>query len=196
LEDSLRRHIAELDLQDRVQLMGPLSMDAIIRLLTEQTQVFALACATEPDGGKDNLPTVLMEAMAASLPCVSTRLAGVPEMVMENQTGLLADEGDVTTLATHLATLLRDPSLCDRMGRAGLAHAQTLFDQSSTSRSLIAAFASYGDLVVPADLRARHPWLRPLLAHRLLRKLVTRQLRHRLPRVSGKSFELDRFIGS
>lgn len=196
LEDALRRQIADLHLQDRVHLTGPLGMGEIIRLLTEETQVFALACATESDGGKDNLPTVLMEAMAASLPCVSTRLAGVPEMVVENQTGLLADEGDPQTFATHLATLLRDPALCDTLGRAGLAHAQAHFAQANTSRTLITAFASYGDLRVTPELRARHPWLASPVARRLLRRLTTRQLRHRLPKVSGKNFRLDRFIES
>jgi colanic acid/amylovoran biosynthesis glycosyltransferase len=194
LEDALRRQISDLRLQDRVHLTGPLGMDAIIRLLTEETQVFALACATESDGGKDNLPTVLMEAMAASLPCVSTRLAGVPEMVLENQTGLLSDEGDPKTFAAHLATLLRDPALCDSMGRAGLAHARTHFAQATTSRALITAFASHGGLRVTPDLRARHPWLRRVLFRRFLRRLTTPQLRHALPKTSGKSFDLPRFI--
>jgi glycosyltransferase involved in cell wall biosynthesis len=194
LEDALRRQITDLKLESSVHLTGPLGMTEIIRLLTEETQVFALACATESDGGKDNLPTVLMEAMAASLPCVSTRLAGVPEMIVENQTGLLCAERDPQAFARHLATLLQDPARCEEMGRAGLAHAQAHFAQATTSRALITAFASQSNLVVTPDLRARHPWLRPLLTRRLLRKLTTPQLRHRLPKVSSKSFDLDRFI--
>lgn len=194
LESSLRRQISDLRLENHVHLTGALGMGKIIHLLAEQTQVFALACATEADGGKDNLPTVLMEAMAASLPCVSTRLAGVPEMVIENQTGLLCDEGDPQTFANHLATLLEDPSLCESMGRTGLAHAQAHFAQSTTGRALITAFASQADLHVTPDLRSRHPWLRPLITRRLLRKMTTRQLRHRLPRVSSKNFDLDQFL--
>lgn len=194
LEDSLRHQISDLQLQNQIHLTGPLGMDEIIRLLAEETQVFALACATESDGGKDNLPTVLMEAMAAGLPCVSTRLAGVPEMVVENKTGLLCDERDPAAFAKHLATLLKDPSLCEIMGKAGLAHAQTHFAQANTSRSLITAFASFGDLRTTADLRARHPWLRPLLFGRLVRKWTTRQLRHRLPKTSSKGFDLDRLM--
>jgi colanic acid/amylovoran biosynthesis glycosyltransferase len=194
LEDSLRRQITSLHLEDRVQLTGPLGMDQITGLLTEETQVFALACATEPDGGKDNLPTVLMEAMAASLPCVSTRLAGVPEMVLENQTGLLCNERDPQSFAAHLATLLKDPALCEKWGQAGLAHAQAHFAQTTTSRALITAFTSLGDLRTTSDLRTRHPWLRPLLARRLLRKLTTPQLRHRLPKTSSKGFDLDRLM--
>lgn len=194
LENALRQQIRDLRLENLVHLTGPLGMDEIIRLLTEETQVFALACATEADGGKDNLPTVLMEAMAASLPCVSTRLAGVPEMVIDNQTGLLCEEGDPKTFATHLATLLKDSALCETLGRAGLAHAQAHFAQTTTSRALLTAFVSQGDLRVTPELLSRHPWLRPLVARRLLRKLTTRQLRHRQPRVSSKNFDLAKFL--
>ncbi len=195
LEEALRRQIVELNLQDRVQLTGPLGMDAIIRLLVEETQVFTLACATESDGGKDNLPTVLMEAMAASLPCVSTRLAGVPEMVIENKTGYLTEERDPADFAAKLAALLLHPSLCETMGQEGLKHAKAHFAQEVTGRALLAAFAGQGDLRSDASLRARHPWLRPLLLKRWVRKLTTRQLRHRAPKVSGKTFDLDRFAG-
>ena len=194
LEESLRRQIAELNLQDCVELTGPLGMQEIIRLLVEETQVFALACATESDGGKDNLPTVLMEAMAASLPCVSTRLAGVPEMVIENQTGFLTEERDPKDFAAKLALLLKDTGLCETLGRAGREHAEANFAQTVTGRELLAAFASQGDLRSDAALRSRHPWLRPLLMKRWLRKLTTPSLRHRVAKVSGKSFDLERFI--
>jgi colanic acid/amylovoran biosynthesis glycosyltransferase len=68
LEASLKAQITRLHLAHNVELTGPLGIDDITQRLVAQTQVFALACATESDGGKDNLPTVLMEAMAASLP--------------------------------------------------------------------------------------------------------------------------------
>jgi colanic acid/amylovoran biosynthesis glycosyltransferase len=195
LEEPLRNQIEALGLADRVRLTGPLPMEEIIRLLAEETQVFALACATEADGGKDNLPTVLMEAMAASLPCVSTRLAGVPEMVIDGVTGFLTAERDPAAFAARLADLLRNPALCETMGSAGLEHARAHFDQSTTGRALITALASLGDLRGDAALRRRLPWLLPLLLRSLPRKLLTPQLRHRPPRVSGKTFNLARFTG-
>lgn len=173
LESDLKSQIANLQLDDRVQLTGPLGIPEIRRLLAEETQVFALACATESDGGKDNLPTVLMEAMAASLPCVSTRLAGVPEMVVDGVTGLLCEERDPQTLAKHLATLLADPAKCDTMGRAGLLHAEQHFTREVTGRELLKCFSEID---------------------RWWRRLTTRQLRHRVPRVHGKGFSLDEFI--
>lgn len=173
LEESLKAQIASLELQDLVELTGPLGIDEIRRLLVEETQIFALACATEHDGGKDNLPTVLMEAMAASLPCVSTHLAGVPEMVVDGVTGLLCDERQPQAFATHLATLLRDPAKCESMGRAGLQHAEQHFTRDVTGAALLKCYREVGSF-----------W----------RRLTTRQLRRRAPKVHGKSFDLESFI--
>lgn len=193
LETELREQISKLQLDGQVELTGPLGIDEIRRLLAEETQVFALACATEKDGGMDNLPTVLMEAMAASLPCVSTRLAGVPEMVLDADTGFLVAERDAPALADRLKTLLADESLCKKMGEAGLKHAETHFTRDATGRALLEAFAELGGLRADAGLKQAQPWIGAVLRTRWLR-LWRRQLRHRVPKVSGKHFNLDDFI--
>ena len=172
LEQELKAQITALDLHQHVQLTGPLGIDEIRRLLAEETQVFALACATEKDGGMDNLPTVLMEAMAASLPCVSTRLAGVPEMVLDGQTGFLVSERDPAALADRTGTLLDDEALCSQFGTAGLAHAERHFTRDATGKSLLSHFQSL----------------------HTLRRFWTPQLRHRITPASSKSFDLDSFI--
>lgn len=193
LEEELRAQIAKLQLGDVVQLTGPLGINDIRRLLAEETQVFALACATEKDGGMDNLPTVLMEAMAASLPCVSTRLAGVPEMVLDAETGYLVNERDPQALADRIQKLLADESMCERMGAAGLKHSELHFTRDATGRALLGAFAELGGLRVDAPLKQAQPWIKPLLRRRWLR-WFSAQLRHRVPKVSGKSFDLEAFM--
>ena len=155
LESDLKSQISNLELQDKVLLTGPLPMSEITRLLTEETQIFALACKTERDGGKDNLPTVLMEAMAAALPCISTRLAGVPEMVTDGVTGLLCDERHPEQLAGMIGALLQDPARCDTMGAAGLDHAKRCFAKEVTSRELIRALAAHSAMRFDAPLAAR-----------------------------------------
>jgi glycosyltransferase involved in cell wall biosynthesis len=67
----------------------------------------------------DPFTTSLMEGMAYSLPCVASTTAGVPELVLDGQTGLLVEPGDEQGLAAALLRLLRDPELGDRLGRAG-----------------------------------------------------------------------------
>jgi glycosyltransferase involved in cell wall biosynthesis len=166
-------------------------MTEIIRLLAEETQVFALACKTERDGGMDNLPTVLMEAMAASLPCVSTRLAGVPEMVVDGATGLLCDEKQPAAFADHLATLLQDPARCERMGAAGLTHARKHFAKEETTMHLLQAFAERASLRFDLTLAQRYGLL-SCFASRTMRGDA--QLRHHATKARDKSFDLVRFM--
>ncbi len=166
-------------------------MSEITRLLAEETQVFALACKTERDGGKDNLPTVLMEAMAAALPCVSTRIAGVPEMVIDGVTGLLCEERHPEQLAGLIGALLQDPARCEAMGAAGLEHAKRRFAKEVTSRDLLRAFAAQTAFRFDPRLAARENLLGGFL------KRFTSgapQLRHQAVKARDKTFDLGRFM--
>lgn len=147
LEPSLRGQIERLGLQDRVVLTGPRS-EAQIRRHLAGAHVFALACCREKEGGMDNLPTVIMEAMAAGVPVISTRLAGVPEMVVDQETGLLVEPNDVDGLAAALRELLQSPTRRKTMGQAGHALGRARFDLSVTSRELHRVFHKHG--VCPA----------------------------------------------
>jgi len=182
LEGGLRALIAAHELGDCVTLLGATPQDVIVRKLAE-TSVFALACATETDGGMDNLPTVLMEAMAASVPCVSTRLAGVPEMVEHGVTGLLVGEHDPAALADAIATLLQERPLAAQMGAAGRQRAVQLFAQEVTAARLRRHFAGRGLMRFDASLVVRHPQLAVAYARqfawRAARLTRCRTLRHR-----------------
>jgi colanic acid/amylovoran biosynthesis glycosyltransferase len=192
LEMDLKSQISDLKLQDEVLLTGPLPMSEITRLLAEETQVFALACKTERDGGKDNLPTVLMEAMAASLPCVSTRLAGVPEMVTDGVTGLLCEEQHPEQLAGMIGGLLQDPARCEAMGAAGLEQAKRCFAKEVTSRELMRAFAAHSAIRFDVPLAVRGGLLRGFF-----KRLISGdpRLRHDVQKARDKTFDLGRFMG-
>jgi glycosyltransferase involved in cell wall biosynthesis len=192
LEAELKSQISDLKLGEMVALTGPLPMNEITRLLAEETQVFALACKTERDGGKDNLPTVLMEAMAASLPCVSTKLAGVPEMVVDGVTGLLCEERRPADFARLLETLLSDSERCEQMGRAGLAHAKQHFAKEVTSKCLLRAFAAHSSMRFDAQLASRHGLLGAFLRRWFY---GGKQLRHAVEKARDKTFDLARFMG-
>lgn len=127
LEEQLRVRIGALGLDDCVELAGPRPQEEVRQKLAAST-VFVLACATEPDGGMDTLPTVIVEAMAAGIPVISTRLAAIPEMVEHGTTGLLVGEKSPGPLADAIGSLLDDPALAARMGAAGRRHADAKFD--------------------------------------------------------------------
>jgi colanic acid/amylovoran biosynthesis glycosyltransferase len=148
LEEGLRKQIADLRLEDRVVLVGPLPQDEV-SLRLGQAMIFALACVVEADGGMDVLPTVLMEAMAARLPCVSTQLAGVPEMVVDAETGMLVAPHDVAAIARSLERYLTLPHEAAAHGQAGYRLAVERFSQSVTARHLLRTLLARGLVHLP-----------------------------------------------
>jgi glycosyltransferase involved in cell wall biosynthesis len=84
----------------------------------------------------EGVPMSILEAMAAGLPVIATRVGGVPEIVEHEQTGLLIDAGDVTALARQIERLTRDEALRLRFGQAGRKSAER-FDVRRYGRQLI-----------------------------------------------------------
>ena len=141
LEKDLRAQIEDLGLQERVQLPGPKPQSELRERLANAS-VFALPSVPEPGGGMDNLPTVIMEAMATGLPVVSTRIGGIPEMVVENETGFLVQPEDAVALTGAIEKLISDRSLGQKLGQAGHERAQKLFSIESNVRELFALIAT------------------------------------------------------
>lgn len=139
LRIALENQIKSLNLNDLVHLLGIQSQDQI-KLLLEQSDVFALGCIVDSKGASDILPTVILEAMACGKPVVSTKLVGVPEMVNHGISGLLADPGNEEQLADHLATLAHDPALRNAMGLAARAKFESTFALQHTAGQLADRF--------------------------------------------------------
>lgn len=135
LRAELEALIEERELGDCVRLLGLLPQ-AEVRERLQACDVFALACRVDARGACDVLPTVITEAMATGRPVVSTTVAGVPELVVDGQTGLLSPPGDVPALADSLA-VLTDRPLRERMGRAGRERFLARFTAGDAGRQLI-----------------------------------------------------------
>jgi len=88
----------------------------------------------------EGVPGVLMEAMAMRLPVVSTRIAGIPELVDDGETGLLVSPGRPDELADALERLLKDPSLCSRMGSRAREKVIREFNTDRSAEQLYARF--------------------------------------------------------
>ena len=69
-------------------------------------------------------PLATLEAMAAGVPVVATRVGGVPEQIEHGHTGLLVPPDDPQALADAIVTLRDDPALCERLGEAARSHAR------------------------------------------------------------------------
>ena len=136
LRETLQAKVRQLDLASRVNLLGSLSQDAVLKKL-EAADIFALASTTDAQGATDVFPTVILEAMASARPVVSTRLAGIPELVVDGQTGTLVAPGDSNALAQALEQFLRDPELRLRFGKAGRARIEQHFQIERTVAPLV-----------------------------------------------------------
>ena len=110
LREMLQAKIERLDLSSRVHLLGSLSQNAVLEKL-QAADLFALASTTDAQGATDIFPTVILEAMASARPVVSTRLAGIPELVLDGDTGILVSPGDASALTEALQRLVYDREL-------------------------------------------------------------------------------------
>ena len=116
-----------------VAFPGALSPDGVAGVL-RAADVFCLPSFAE------GLPVVLMEAMAAGLPVVSTAVMGIPELVTDDVSGLLVAPGRPDALADALRTLAEDPERRRALGQAGRETVLREFDVENSARALLDLF--------------------------------------------------------
>jgi colanic acid/amylovoran biosynthesis glycosyltransferase len=143
MEEEMRARIARLDLDGRVEVAGTRNESEIAMILSEAS-IFVLACVKAGDGGSDNLPTVIMEAMAAGVPVVSTSTAGVPEMVVDGETGLLVEQKSPDALARAIRFFLENPADAERMGGVARSRCLERFDIHRTTETLRRLLSDHG----------------------------------------------------
>src|SRR5579871_5083511 len=89
--------------------------------------LFVLAAKVAADGDRDGLPNVLMEALSQRLACVTTAVAGIPELIDNGATGVLVPPGEPSALAAALAALIGDPQRRALLGAAGERRVRSRF---------------------------------------------------------------------
>jgi colanic acid/amylovoran biosynthesis glycosyltransferase len=138
-ELELRELIAQLDLQNEIELTGALPHELVTTVIRQST-VMALPCIVGEDGNRDALPTVLLEAMALGRPVVSTDLPGVTEIVDHEINGILCRQHDSSGLADALMRVLSDPGLAVSLGKAARRKAEERFSLTCNVAELASCF--------------------------------------------------------
>jgi colanic acid/amylovoran biosynthesis glycosyltransferase len=118
-----------LGVADRVRFAGAVGHDAILPML-RSADIFCLPSFSE------GVPVVLMEAMAHSVPVLTTQIMGIPELVENERTGLLVAPGRLDVLADALERLVREPELRERLGAQGRDKVLAEFDVNASARQL------------------------------------------------------------
>lgn len=118
-----------LDLLDRVAFLGPRPHREVKQRLAA-AHVFVLPSVKARDGDLEGIPVALMEAMAAGLTVLSTHHSGIPELIEDGRTGLLAPERDVHALAERLIWIADNPEACAGIALAARRKVEEDFDST------------------------------------------------------------------
>ena len=141
LRGELERQVRDLGLEDHVRLTGPLPYPDVVARYP-RAAAFVLPCIVTAEGDRDDIPNVILEAMAAAVPVVSIPVSGIPEVLRDDETGLVVPEGDAAAIADAVERLLDDPALGTRLGAAARTFVSSEFDLTRNINRLVDRFAA------------------------------------------------------
>jgi glycosyltransferase involved in cell wall biosynthesis len=116
-----------------------------------QADIFVLPCVVARNGSKDITPNALIEAMAMRLPVISTDITGIPEIVSNEETGILVASGDTNALQAAMLRLIENAELRSRLGSAARKAVEQRFDVIRSALAYAALFGVSGGGKEPAS---------------------------------------------
>ncbi len=135
----LKKRAVALGIEKNLVWLGAQDQEAVLQHY-RGADIFVLPCRIAKDGDRDGLPNVLMEAQSQGVACISSPISGVPELIANEETGLLVAPEDPDALGKAIATLIRDPDLRHRLGRAGQQKVRHMFDHKAGIQTLYRMF--------------------------------------------------------
>ena len=133
LEEKFRNLIRKLSLDDTVFLVGPQTQSEVIQSLMK-ADLYLMPSIAEA------LPVALMEAHAAGLPCIATRVGSTDEILLDGKSGFLVPPQDVDALTDKLEYLVENQQQWPEMGRVGRKHVEDNYDIEVLNRKLESIF--------------------------------------------------------
>jgi glycosyltransferase involved in cell wall biosynthesis len=130
-------------LSEKIRFHGRLTRDEIARLLLDADVLVAPSVPTS-DGRREGIPVVLMEAMGSSVPVIASNISGIPELAVDNETGLLTPPRESAAIAEALEHYINDPDLRKRLGQAGREKVLSEFDLNKNAELLAQYFFKDG----------------------------------------------------
>ena len=138
-QKSLKALADELGISAQIEWRGALAQKEVLERY-RNSDIFALACRIAPDGDRDGLPNVLVEASSQRLVCISTDVSGVPELLSDGENGFVVPPEDPEALARALEQAIRNPDLRRTLGDAAEAKVRREFDHNASINQLKTLF--------------------------------------------------------
>ncbi len=132
----LNKLTAKLGVADRVDFLGGRTQDEVRRLYAD-AHLFMLPGVVARNKAEEAQGLVLIEAQAMGLPVLATRVGGIPESVLDGESGFLVAQRDVGALAAKLTHLIEHPELWPEIGRAGRAFVERNFNVNKLNDQLV-----------------------------------------------------------
>jgi len=126
LYDLVENKVKELKLEKQIDILGDVNHEDVIKLFHE-THIYTQYCEVAPDGDVEGQGVTFVEASASGLPIVTTRHGGIPDVVLNGQTGYLVEEGDIQGMADKIIELACHPEQWTIFGTAGRKHVEKTF---------------------------------------------------------------------
>ena len=121
---------------------GAMPHEQVVELY-RAAHAFVIGCRVLPNGDRDGVPNVLVEAMAMGLPVAATNVSALPELAIHGETALTCNPDDPAALAANLRRLLDDPALVGKLAAAARELVGREFDNAANIRRLAAVFAAH-----------------------------------------------------
>lgn len=115
---SLQEKITAYSLEDHVSLTGALPNEEVLERLKKAT-LFVMPCKVSENGDVDGIPNVLLESMAMTVPVISTRISAIPELISDQENGLLVNPNSHDELVKAIISLINSPEKRAQLGNAG-----------------------------------------------------------------------------
>jgi glycosyltransferase involved in cell wall biosynthesis len=135
LLDVCRKMINSLHMEYAVDLKGVVNHGEVATLM-RQSRLFVQHSVMASSGDSEGTPNTILEASASALPVVSTRHAGIADVVIDGKTGFLVDEGDVDGMSEYMCQLLSNAELAAEMGKNGSEYVSKNFNIEASIKNL------------------------------------------------------------
>lgn len=109
--------VKELNIEKQVEFLGRLLPDETFEVM-KKSKIFLQHSLTLEDGNKEGTPVAILEAQALGLPVISTKHAGIKDAVLQQETGILVEEGDIESMTAAMIEIANDDDKRKNMGLA------------------------------------------------------------------------------